>query len=128
MKNDKNTTMSDFVRQFDIAPHIKWSDSVGYIEMSGRRLAKVVLDTYGVQFHYVRFVVTILSKDTGKIDEKSFFFNDHLKIDKQATGRTDMLDHGLQCISTCGYHWYINLPETVEPICNAIKEYVGMFM
>lgn len=130
----KNTKV-DFCRSFEWKRDTKidWYDTVGFIALSGDRVAKVELGTAGGHGDYSRFYVTIINKQTGIIDSKVFTFNDHLDILQRADGRADPKGQhyypatGYYVVPHCGMDWYIAKPKTTKSLTSAIERYVDMF-
>ena len=100
------------------------------------RIARISLSTSNgrsIPTHdtYVSLKVEIVSITKGAIDEAVFVFDDHLDKERRADERihVDGLRKGrtYMVLGHCGWDWYIAKPLTVEPIVEAVKNYIALF-
>ena len=95
----------------------EWVDHVGYIKMSGGRVAKVYIDTMGTHDHYECAKCVIVDKLKGEVDRKVFRFGDHME---------PTADGKLEVIAYCGWHWYNNGVKRPDGIANAVEQYLNI--
>lgn len=106
-----------------------------YYKLKRGRMARVNLN-YGIyENRYRRFTVTIINKDQGKIDEKTFKLGDFLPINAQTCENWSTCD---RCVRGNGFHiwlsqgkaeWYIATPHdrALDPLRRAITDYIREF-
>jgi hypothetical protein len=112
---------------------IRWFDSTGYYQFRDDiRIARIELAKNGTAGQYEGFMVTILNKTTGIIDQKMFLFDDYLSRSpsERKDSRPDYPSHeGMICfkIFDCDWKWYIAEPVSTRPFCSAIFDYLEAF-
>ncbi len=110
--------------QFPI-PGVEWLDDMGMLPLAEGRFARLEVATFGIANQMTRISVTVLSRETGKLDQKDFHFADYLS--ERSDTRTDY-DEGFQITGHyAGYGWYIAVPKSTAPICEAIGRYLEHF-
>jgi hypothetical protein len=103
---------------------IKWMGIDGFAHLDADRRVKISLNYGTYADHWDRVIVTILSKHDGKIDAKSFKFNDYMN----AISRPNDTDKQLWCYDqNGGASWYIAIPDSTAPFVQAVEEYIHMF-
>jgi len=117
-----------FCRSFDWDIDIKWMDLSGYVRIDDDRRARIQLATHGTMGEYRAFIVSIISKRKGKIEAKSFLFDDYLS--DRSDNRSDYPLGKNPCfmvIDHIGWRWYIAVPKTTRPLCQEIEKYIEIF-
>lgn len=111
---------------------LQWFDRTGYHKLDDERRARIVLETRECGGEYPGFNVTILSKNSGVIDQKYFKFDDYL--DTSLEGRTDRRSdyplRGNTCyevIAHCGWEFYIAKPKDTRPYTEAVERWIDQF-
>jgi hypothetical protein len=104
---------------------IQWLDKSGFYTLPGERVVRIELESEGISGHYAGFLVTILHRQTGKIDAKFFAFNDYLR--ERSDNRADLPNQRFEVISHTGWGWYIAVPKDTRPFCAAIEAYIQVF-
>lgn len=119
------TDKENFCRSFDWEIDIGWFDLTGYSPIDKNRRAKIELDSVRISGQYQAFRVTILDKNDGPVDKKTFLFTDYLGSEKTHT--SPVRGEEYKVVSHCGWVWHIVTPKSTRPICEAIEKYIGVF-
>jgi hypothetical protein len=98
------------------------------IQMTNDRLAKITFETGGTHGEYCRFVVKIINKQNGLIDDASFKCNDYLKL-KPKSHPNENESNGFKVIEHGGWTWYINQPteDSLKSLKKAMTNYVSSY-
>lgn len=118
------TDKEEFCRSFPWAIVIEWFDLTGYNRIDDNRRARIELVIVSCTDHYQALRVTILDKNDGPIDKKTFLFKDYLGSAKFMTSPRGV---EYQIIGRLGWEWHLVTPESMLPICEAIEKYIGVF-
>lgn len=92
---------------------LQWFDRSGIYLMDADRRVKITLSERGHMQHYVGFNVQLISKTSGKIDEKFFNFNEYLP------GTTGL-------VSYIAWDWNA-VPKHPEKFTKAIEAYIKLW-
>lgn len=114
---------------------IRWLDGTGLCPISDDVFARVDLATGGFQGQYDRLSVTIIHRERGALDQKSFSFDDHIPYasrvdDRQLGSNAYPAREGDLCFhATVGYRWYIAVPSDMGTLqlAEAVRDYVALF-
>lgn len=124
-------TKEEFCRSFEWHIDIKWFDLVGYTPVDANRRAKIVLSDRGYADHLDKLIVSILDKNEGEIDAKTFAFDDYLSRENRIDGRGDYPLGNNTCFCAWAnrdrFEWYIAVPKTTRPLCEEIEKYIDIF-
>lgn len=127
-------TKAEFARSLDWPDDFisEWVGDTGIVRIDDDRRARIDLSTYGQGGHYVGAYVMIINKREGEVDKRFFRFDDFLLgAVKRTDGREDDYPIGsnptYQAIDHVGWHWYIAVPETSAPWCEALQQYVEVY-
>lgn len=133
MARTKNKDKAKFCRSLDWGFDVTWLDKTGMHRLDDERLAKVELSVRGTSDQYEGFMVTVLNKREGKVDQKFFRFDDYLSpaLDDRQDAREDYPLRGNMCFkvhgANCGWDWYIAVPMETLPFTMAVDQYLDMF-
>jgi hypothetical protein len=120
--------------EWDEPRRITWLDMTGYIELDDDRRARLQLAelrahdaSYPTSGYLTGFEVEIVSKTRGRLDGKTFLFDDYL--DERADNRADVRPQGgtFKVISRVGWSWYLAVPATTRPFTSAVERYLELF-
>lgn len=124
-------TKSGFCRSFDWKIDIRWFDLTGVTRIDDGRIARIQLETRGTHAQYEGFLVKVLNKREGVIDQKYFLFDDYLNpaLKARTDGRDDYPLRGNLCFKVHGpcWDWYIARPKSTRSLCDAIENWLEMF-
>lgn len=95
---------------------------VGIKKLSGDRLVKYSMHQGRCSGDYVGVLVEIINKDKGAIDRLVFNFDEHC-----AAPKSDRNNPHFHVIEHCGWRWYLNIPNSILPLIDAINEYVEFY-
>lgn len=128
----RNQDKAAFCSSLDWGIEVRWFDKTGIHQLGDGRLARIELETRGTCGHFPGFLVTVLSKQEGKVDAKYFRFDDYMsrELRDREDARDDYPVGGNLCyevIAHCGYDWYIARPLETRPFCGAIEAYLEAF-
>lgn len=127
-KNEK----TEFCKSLDWKFDVMWLDLTGMYRLDDDRVARIELATRGTCGKYEGFMVTVLNKREGRVDEKFFAFDDYLssKMSDRSDQRGDYPRGDNPCfhvISSCGWGWYIAEPKSTVRFTVAVDLYLDMF-
>jgi len=116
-----------FCKSLDWKIPIHWFDLTGIFEFPGDevRRAVITLRPTTTHDHFDGFEVQIVNKHEGMVALKCFSFNDYLS--ERSDARDDYRD-GFGVIAYCGWEWYIAIPKTTRPFCEAVEAYIALWM
>lgn len=118
---------------------LEWKDKISWYDLTGIRnygngiIAKIEFSTLGTVGTYPGFLVTIIDKQIGIVDSKFFEFDDYLDSkSNRADARKDYPDGRGCCFhvwtqNKTDWKWYIAIPKTTRPFCEAIEAYISNF-
>lgn len=112
-------------------PSLTWFDKTGFARLGDGLIARVELyEGSGVSGHYTGMLVRILNRKEGEVDRKFFLFDDYLPLGGRKDTRADYLGsdgHTFKVLSHIGWSWYIAVPTSTRPLCEAIAKYIEVF-
>jgi hypothetical protein len=140
MANDSTKTYN-ILRGLDWSKGFKlhWNGRVAVHELTKDRLVKVEFEESNGGTHISGARVTVINKVTGPVDATDFFFRDHLstlkkdRTDDRAEGKHEWGSSASQNIHLYGgrgqaFDWYIAVPKTTRPFCEAIEAHIKRFL
>jgi hypothetical protein len=122
-----------FCRSFPWEMEWFWFGTTALLELDdGKRVAKLELSDKCVDGSmptsgtYNGFVLSIINKQSGKIDQKAFAFRDYLR--ERCDNRPDYDNRGwFGVMAGSGWDWYIARPKNPGLFTRAIERYVDFF-
>ena len=137
---------TDSTKRFDILAGLEWSPSfklhwngnVAVHEFSKDRLVKIEFERHDTKIGSAR--VTVINKVTGPVDATNFHFRTYLstrkadRADDRTEGKHEWGSRPGQNIHLYSsgrgdaFDWYIAVPKTTRPFCEAIEQHVRRFL
>lgn len=134
-KAEQKLKAVDFMKELAFEIPITWRDASGTHRMDDDRHVNLSIITRGHTSHYTGVNVRVMHKKSGEIDRKFFLFDNFLDRHARSDNR-ELQDNGrpdyplnntcccFQVISTCGWFWYIAVPKTTRPFCEAVEGWI----
>jgi hypothetical protein len=123
--SDKHIFVSGLLK----GTNCKIINSVGMRKLKSGATAKLSMATGTSHGHYDRLKLEILDVNHGKLDVRTFIFNEVLQHDKTNNHPSRSLRATLEVVDHCGWEWYINTPTkaSIKTMIDDINDYLEFF-
>ncbi len=119
-------TKTGFCSSLEWKLKLQWLDKTGIHKLKDGRVVRIELETSGTYETYTGFLVTVMNPKEGKVDQKFFAFSDYL-TERSDDRQKDQPGSHFQVIAHTGWRWYIAVPKTTRPFCEAVEAYIKVF-
>lgn len=114
-------------KRFNFWEPTTWFDLTGVRELDADRKIIIKMVTQGYADHYTALLVRIVHKKEGGIVRKLFQFSDYLFLAAKQPHPNYRADMPLQVIGSCGWDWYIAIPNSTAPLVDSVEQWIDMF-
>ena len=97
-------------------------------QIGNNRIAEIILSCSGTSGHYDGLVVTIKHKDNGDIASNKFSFEQYLgETANRERPNADIVKNMYIWSDRGNFDWYIVRPSTIDPILDAIFNFIEIY-